>query len=143
MSAVTARKWGKGKHWSASYSGAADFFLSTPHVELFNFNPSDRGGGVPDTVPSLKRHHISYIKRTQGTVESRPPLPCLTQGLRYPSYICANVVVVGSFWIFTAVTALPSATRPLAAVRSRLAHPTRYMVLPANERAPTPTSTSG
>ena len=72
------------------------FFFSTPHVKLFNFDPPDRGvcvWGVSDTVPSSKRHTNFYIKsntgdgiescpppaiqnRTQGTVESRPPLLC-------------------------------------------------------------------
>ena len=28
-------------------------FFPTPHAELVNFNPPDKGGGVPDTAPSL------------------------------------------------------------------------------------------
>ena len=66
-----------------------EFFFSTPHVTLFNFDPPDRGG-VSDTVPSPKRHSKFYLKtntgdgrdlspcdiqnRTQGTVESHRPL---------------------------------------------------------------------
>ena len=50
-----------------------DFFFSTPHVKLFNFDPPDRGGGVSDAVLSPKRHTKFQINQTQGTVESCPP----------------------------------------------------------------------
>ena len=36
--------------------GGLDFFFPTSHDELFNFEP-----GVPDIVPSPKRHPKSYI----------------------------------------------------------------------------------
>ena len=47
---------------------------STPHVELFNFNRLDRGGGGYWTPsPPLKTGLIPIYNQTQGTVESLPP----------------------------------------------------------------------
>ena len=46
--------------------------FSTPHVELFNFDPPDRGG-VSDTVPSPKRNTKLYIKPNAG--DGREPSP--------------------------------------------------------------------
>ena len=50
-------------------------FFSTPHVELFNFDPSDkRGGGVSDTAPSLKHNSSFYLKsNTEDGRELFPP----------------------------------------------------------------------
>ena len=68
--------------------------FSTPHVELFNFDPPDRGG-VSDTVPSPKRHTNFYINQTRGTAESCPPctIQNRAQGTvesRPPCYIKPN-----------------------------------------------------
>ena len=49
------------------------FFFSTAHVELFNFDPPDRGGGYLTPSPPLNTILIPISNRTQGKGESRPP----------------------------------------------------------------------
>ena len=57
-----------------NHARVPDFFISTPHVELFNFDPPDRGG-VSDTVPCPKRHTKLYIKPNTGDGrELSPPV---------------------------------------------------------------------
>ena len=46
----------------------------TPHVELFNRDPPDRGG-ASNTVPSLKRNTNFYVEENTGEGrESSPPI---------------------------------------------------------------------
>ena len=48
------------------------FIFSIPHVELFYFDPPDRGGGGPETVPSPNRY-AKLCKRNTG--DGGEPLP--------------------------------------------------------------------
>ena len=69
------RKETKKKQKQRTETGAhAEYFHDTPHVELFNLGPPDRGGGTCYRPLPLHLNKISIQNRNQGTIESRPPL---------------------------------------------------------------------
>ena len=59
---------------SGCSQGLANILFSTLHIELFNFEPLDRGGGVPDTVPSLYACVITIKLNTGDGKEPSLPL---------------------------------------------------------------------
>ena len=53
--------------------GCPFFFLPTPHVKLYNFDPHDRGGGylTPSPPPNAIQNFMK--NQIQGTVDSCLP----------------------------------------------------------------------